>query len=54
MELKTKLRENLRNNQGISMPEEGFEPTWDYASRWILSPVCPNRTEQSYTPVANT
>ena len=21
------------------MPEEGFEPTRDYASRWILSPV---------------
>jgi hypothetical protein len=21
------------------MPEEGFEPSRDYASRWILSPV---------------
>ena len=39
MELKIKIRENLRINRGISMPEEGFEPTRDYASRWILSPV---------------
>ena len=25
--------------RGKLVPEEGFEPTWDYASRWILSPV---------------
>jgi hypothetical protein len=37
--LKTLERQNQGNIRGNGMPEKGFEPSWDYACRWILSPV---------------
>jgi len=33
---------------GKLVPEEGFEPSWDYASRWILSPALAKKFVSSY------
>ncbi|MFX1535257.1 MAG: hypothetical protein ACFFDI_13620 [Promethearchaeota archaeon] len=40
-------RQNQGNIGGELVPEEGFEPSWDYASRWILSPSRPLTQKQT-------